>query len=217
MSQHSTLETDRLCISQLLWSNSDHCSFLVQLESILQVPNGRPEKTAIRRSDDAQRSLYHDDQHQWGRCGYGTFLIALKRDLGSQISATQVDTPSPEPIGKISLTTWDESGPVHATELFVSIMPKYQRCGYAIEATRALLDFVERNHGLTMFFAFAALDTPYTGAARAFARKIGLRERGLAKRYHIDGMVYTTKGMAKTVFLQPSTPLTTEAEFMNLD
>ncbi|KAL2835585.1 hypothetical protein BJY01DRAFT_252545 [Aspergillus pseudoustus] len=219
MSNGTALRTERLCISQCMWSNSDHCEFLARLERTLRIPNGRPQKTAIRSPDDANRSLYHDHRSQWGRYGHGTYLIALSDRSCSpeETGQTLIDPRRYQPIGKISLTTWDAPRPVHATELFVSIMPEYQRHGYATEAARALLDSVEKQYGLTEYFAFATLDTPYTDAARGFTHKLGLQERGLMKRYCLDGIVYSTEGMGSDVFLAKSMPLSSDADLMEID
>ncbi|KAL2809048.1 hypothetical protein BJX63DRAFT_406941 [Aspergillus granulosus] len=219
MSGPETLNTDRLCLCQFLWSNLDHCTFLAELETTLQIPNGRPEKTAIRSSNDAKQSLYHDHQFQWSRHGYGTYVILLKITSLSQKTIGQAPTDPRyyTPIGKICLTTWDPSSPIHATELFVSIIPDYQGHGYATEATRALLDFLRAQYKLTEFFGFAVLGTPYTDAARAFARKLGLRERGLAKRYHSNGMILATMGIGKETFLHASTPLMSDGDLMDVE
>jgi RimJ/RimL family protein N-acetyltransferase len=218
MSDPITLTTQRILLSQFLWSDPNHCQFLAKLETTLRIPNGRPGKTAIRTSDDAKQSLYHDNQVQWNRYGYGTYLILIKISPARQITEqNRIDPWEYEPIGKISLTTWDASGPIHATELFVSILPEYQRRGYATEATRALLEFVKSQFGLAELFAFAMLDTPHTEVARAFAQKLGLRERGLGRRFHSDGLVFATLGMRKKVFLSLLTPITSDADLMDVD
>ncbi|KAL2843464.1 acyl-CoA N-acyltransferase [Aspergillus pseudodeflectus] len=218
MSNSIQLSTDRLCLSQFLWSDPNHCQFLAKLETTLRIPNGRPGKAAIRTSDDAKQSLYHDNQVQWNRYGYGTYLILIKTSPARQITEqNRIDPQEYEPIGKIVLTTWDASEPIHATELFVSILPEHQRRGYATEATRALLEFVKSQFGLAELFAFAMLDTPYTGAARAFARKLGFRERGLGRRFHSDGLVFATLGMRRNVFLSMSTPITSDGDLMDVD
>ncbi|KAL3439701.1 hypothetical protein BJX65DRAFT_291788 [Aspergillus insuetus] len=218
MSESMKLTTDRLCLSQFLWSDPNHRRFLAELETTLRIQNGRPGKTAIRTSDDAKQSLYQDNQFQWNRYGYGTYLISLVRPFFSQITDhDHPDLREYEYIGKISLTTWDASGPIHATELFVSILPEYQRRGYATEATRALLEFVKIQFGLAEFFAFAMLDTPHTEAARAFARKHGFRERGLGRRFHSNGFVFVTSGMSNHVFLSMLTPITSDGELMDVE
>jgi RimJ/RimL family protein N-acetyltransferase len=218
MPESIKLTTDRLCLSQFLWNDPNHCEFLAELETTLCIPNGRPGKTAIRTSDDGKQSLYQDNQFQWCRYGYGTYLVSLINNAAPQnIEENRPDSRGSEPIGKISLTTWDTSGPIHATELFVSILPEYQRRGYATEATHVLLEFVKYQFGLTELFAFAMLDTPHTEAARAFARKLGFRERGLAKRFRLDGLVFATPGMRKYVFLSMLTPITSDGDLMDVE
>ncbi|KAL3489593.1 hypothetical protein BJX62DRAFT_238993 [Aspergillus germanicus] len=218
MSESMKLTTHRLCLSQFLWSDPSHCQFFAKLETALRVPNGRPGKTAIRTSDEAKQTLYQDNQVQWNRYGYGTYLISLVRPFFSQITDHDRSDPREyEYIGKISLTTWDASEPMHATEWFVSILPEYQRREYATEATRALLEFLKSQYGLSELFAFAMLDTPHTEAARAFARKLGFRERGLAKRFHSDGLVFATPGMKKEIFLSMSTPITSDGDLMDVE
>ncbi|KAL2785414.1 hypothetical protein BJX66DRAFT_343112 [Aspergillus keveii] len=218
MSESLKLTTDRLCLSQFLWSDPNHCQFLAKLETTLRIPNGRPGKTAIRTSDDGKQSLYQDNQFQWNHYGYGTYLISLVRPSFLQITDhNRSGRREYECIGKLSLTTWGTSGPIHATELFVSILPEYQRRGYATEATRALLEFVWTQFGLAELFAFATLDTSHTEAARAFARKLGFREKGLAKRFHSSGLILATEGMRKEIFLHTSTPITIDGDLMDVE
>jgi RimJ/RimL family protein N-acetyltransferase len=219
MSDTVKLTTDRLCLSQFLWSDPNHCRFLAKLETTFRIPNGRPGKTAIRTSDDAYRSLYQDNQVQWNRFGYGTYLISLIKISPSRECTEQnrIDPREYEPIGKISLTTWLAAGSIPATELFVSILPEYQRRGYATEAARALLELVKTQFGLAEFFAFAMLDTSYTEAARAFARKLGFRERGLGKRFHLDGLLFATPGMGKEIFMRMAIPIIIDGDLMDVE
>lgn len=118
-------------------------------------------------------------------------------------------------IGCISLTNWNRQIPTPSVELFVSILPEYQGQEKGTEAARALLQFAKQKYGLTEIWAFIH-SVGYIRAPRAFMDKIGLQDKGQARRYGLPGVVYATSKMNKETIMAEGSPIQYDENLMDL-
>jgi RimJ/RimL family protein N-acetyltransferase len=221
------IKIGNLCLSHLLWNNLEHCQFLAKLENTLGVPNGRPYKNNTRPLENAKEKLHYAHQvNQRGKNCEGIYLISLKTTSTSLSASTDVKKTghndpqySPEEdavmIGCISLTNWNRWIPIHSIELFVSILPEYQSQEKGTVAARALLQFAKENYGLTEIWAFVHFNG-CIGAPRAFMDKIGLQDKGWARRYGLPGVIYATSKMNKKTIMAEGSPIQYDDNLMDL-
>ncbi|KAJ5691839.1 hypothetical protein N7462_001262 [Penicillium macrosclerotiorum] len=221
------IKSGNLCLSHLLWNNLEHCQFLAKLENTLGVPNGRPYKDNTRPLENAKEKLHHAYQvNQRGEYCEGIYLISLKTTTTSLSASTGLKNAGYNNqqcrteedavmIGCISLTDWNRWIPTHSMELFVSILPEYQGQERGLEATRALLQFAKQKYGVTEIWAFIHF-VGCIGAPRSFMDKIGLQDKGWARRYGLPGVIYATSKMNKEAIMAEGSPIQYDENLMDL-
>ncbi|KAF3403637.1 hypothetical protein F1880_009599 [Penicillium rolfsii] len=221
------IKTGNLCLSPLLWTNSEHCQFLAKLENTLGLPDGHPHKDHTRPLENAKAKHHQSYQvNQRGDSCEGTYLISLQTASTSPSASTGLKPMGHDDqqwrteedavmIGCISLTNWNCQIPTHSTELFVSILPEYQGQENGTEAARALLQFAKQQYGLTEFWAFVH-SVGCIGAARAFMDKIGLQDKGWARRYGLPGVIYVTSKMNREAIMAEGSPIQYDENLMDL-
>jgi RimJ/RimL family protein N-acetyltransferase len=158
------LTTPRLTISHLNPSNPLHCNLLVSLwntPEFISMLGGTP--TSITTPSAAQALITHRFAAEDARNGYGTYLISL--------------TSSTTPIGTVSLMR-GENSPLLAPDIGFAPLSECMRKGYAVEAARALIAYVERELGVKAIFGFCDGGNQ---ASMGVLRKLGMKCEGVRK------------------------------------
>jgi RimJ/RimL family protein N-acetyltransferase len=156
------LKTPRLTISHLDPSNSLHCSFLVSLwntPEIISILGGKP--TSITTPSAAQALIANRFVAEHARNGYGMYLVSL--------------TEGVTPIGTVSLMRGKDSL-LLAPDIGFAVLSEYMRKGYAVEAAKGLLKYVDGELGVEAVFGFCDEGNE---ASNAVLRKLGMRWEGV--------------------------------------
>ncbi|KAH0372578.1 putative GNAT family acetyltransferase, partial [Aureobasidium melanogenum] len=153
--------TSRLKISHLDPSNPAHCTFLVSLwntPEFISMLGGKP--TSITTPSAAQSLITNRFIAEHARNGYGTYLVSL----------LSTNTP----IGTVSLMRGDLLAP----DIGFALLSEYMRQGYAVEAAKGLIEYVDREKGVKAVFGFC---DETNKASMATLRKLGMRWEGVRK------------------------------------
>lgn len=181
------IESERLLITYFIAENDAHCDFLVELwntpEFIASI-GGKPTSVVTREAARVQLAGRFRAEH--ARNGYGTYLINLKPQSPSE---------EPRPIGTVSLMRGEEPNCYTAPDLGFAVLPKYMHQGIAVEASRALMEHVEREQGVKDVLG---LFDPANEASRGVFRKLGFEDRGTRELKvfgGVKGQVFAKPGM----------------------
>ncbi|KAH0387971.1 putative GNAT family acetyltransferase, partial [Aureobasidium melanogenum] len=101
--------------------------------------------------------------------GYGTYLISLLENN--------------TPIGTVSLMRGGNSS-LLAPDVGFALLSEHMRQGYAVEAARALIDYVQRGKGVKAVFGFC---DDKNEASMGTLRKLGMEWEGVRKVKEFDG------------------------------
>jgi len=198
------IETPRLYISYLNPDNDAHCDFLVALynspEFIASI-GGKP--TSITTREAARKQLAGRFRNEHARNGYGTYLVSLKPESPAE---TTSDTGKKDvtallaaatPVGTVGLMRGEEPDRYEAPDLGFVVLPAHMRKGYTKEACLALMDYVEREQGVSGVFGFCE---PTNEASRSVFRSLGFSNRGILSLRVFGGAkseVWAKPGMAE--------------------
>lgn len=188
------IDTPRLRISYLEPKDDNHCDFLVELYNtpeFIAAEGGKP--TPITTREAARDRLAGRVRNEHARNGYGTYLVSLKPQ--QQVEEAEVDTPDIL-VGTVSLMRGEEPNCYTVPDVGFAFLPAHMRRGYATEAARALVDYAERELGVT---GVLGLLDPANEASRGVFRKLGFVDRGtrvLKVFGGVVGSVWTKPGMA---------------------
>lgn len=196
------IESERLYLSYLLPDNDSHCDFLVQLwntpEFIASI-GGKP--TSVTTREAARKQLAGRFQAEHARNGYGTYLVSLKPKEEAVLISTGAPPPPGGPphdgipVGTVSLMRGEPPNCYTAPDLGFAILPDYMRRGIAIEASKALMEYVEREKGVKDVLG---LFDPTNEASQGVFRKLGFEDRGqrvLKVFGGVTGQVFVKPGM----------------------
>ncbi|CAD0083519.1 unnamed protein product [Aureobasidium vineae] len=156
------ITTPRLTISYLNPSNPLHCSFLVSLWNMpefIAMLGGKP--TSITSPSAAKSLIQNRFMAEHARNGYGMYLVSLLED----------DTP----IGTVSLMR-GESSSLLAPDIGFAMLSEHMRRGYAVEAAKALVEYVNEEKGVKAVFGFCDEGNE---ASMGVLRKLGFRWEGV--------------------------------------
>jgi RimJ/RimL family protein N-acetyltransferase len=162
--QTFNLKTPRLTISHLDPSNRFHCNFLVSLwntPEFISMLGGKP--TSITTPSAAKSLISNRFASEHARNGYGTYLISLTSDN--------------TPIGTVSLMR-GENSPLLAPDVGFSMLSEYMRKGYAVEAAKAIVEYVDTELGVKAVFGFC---NPKNEASMGVLRIMGMKWEGVRK------------------------------------
>ncbi|KAG9689215.1 putative GNAT family acetyltransferase, partial [Aureobasidium melanogenum] len=156
--------TSRLKISYLDPSNPLHCSFLVSLwntPEFISMLGGKP--TSITNPSAAKELIENRFLAEHARNGYGTYLVSL----------LSTNTP----IGTVQLMR-PENSSILAPDIGYAVLSEYMRQGYAVEAAKGLIEYVDREQGVKAVFGFCDATNE---ASMGVLRKLGMRWEGVRK------------------------------------
>ncbi|THW85793.1 acyl-CoA N-acyltransferase [Aureobasidium pullulans] len=159
------ITTPRLTISYLDPSNPSHCQFMVNLwntPEFITMLGGKP--TSITTPSAAKSLIENRFIADHERNGYGIYLVSLLDD-------GQPGTP----IGTVSLMRGENSS-LLAPDIGFAMLSEYMRKGYAVEAGKALIDYVGKEQGVTAIFGFC---NGKNEASMGALRRLGLKWEGL--------------------------------------
>lgn len=162
--------TSRLKISYLDPSNPVHCSFLVSLwntPEFISMLGGKP--TSITTPSAAKALIENRFIAEHARNGYGTYLVSL----------LSTNTP----IGTVSLMRGENSS-LLAPDIGFALLSGYMRKGYAVEAAKGLIEFVEKEKGVKAIFGFC---DETNEASMGTLRKLGFKWEGVRKVKEFGG------------------------------
>ncbi|KAI4798653.1 acyl-CoA N-acyltransferase [Aureobasidium sp. EXF-8845] len=160
--QFFNLKTPRLTISHLDPSNPNHCNFLVSLwntPEFISMLGGEP--TSITTPSAAQALISNRFAAEHARNGYGTYLVSLTSDN--------------TPIGTVSLMR-GENSPILAPDVGFCMLSEHMRKGYAVEAAKAIVEYVDENLNVKAVFGFC---NPNNEAGMGVLRKMGMKWEGV--------------------------------------
>lgn len=182
------IESTRLYISYLQPDNDAHCDFLMELyntpEFIASI-GGEPTAVTTREAARARLAGRFRDEH--ARNGYGTYLVSLKPDTVIPPSTLAQDKlAEATPIGTVSLMRGEEPNCYKAPDLGFAILPAHMRRGYAKEAATALLDYAEKERGVT---AVLGLFEPNNEASKGVFKSLGFIDHGNRELRVFGGVV----------------------------
>ena len=155
-------KTPRLTASYLSPSNPDHCDFLVSLwntPEFITMLGGKP--TSITTPSAAQALITNRFVAEHARNGYGMYLVSL--------------TENNNPIGTVSLMRGKDSA-LKAPDVGFAMLSEYMRKGYAVEAGKGLIEYVDRELGVKAVFGFCDEGNQ---ASNSTLRKLGMRWEGV--------------------------------------
>ncbi|THX58102.1 acyl-CoA N-acyltransferase [Aureobasidium pullulans] len=159
------ITTPLLTISYLDPSNPVHCQFMVNLwntPEFITMLGGKP--TCITTPSAAKSLIETRFIADHKRNGYGIYLVSL------------LDNGQPGiPIGTVSLMRGENSS-LLAPDIGFAMLSEYMRKGYAVEAGKALIDYVGKEQGVTAIFGFC---NGKNEASMGALRKLGLKWEGL--------------------------------------
>ncbi|KAF2867490.1 acyl-CoA N-acyltransferase [Massariosphaeria phaeospora] len=176
---HFHISTPRLTLSYFDPTQDSHCDFLAALYNNPEIKAANAGvATAVPDREAARRRIEQDTERQ-GETGYGHYLVSL--------TSTSDDTTGPtkpfaehshdlEKIGKVSLKVRKNPDAPSLPDMGFSFLPLYWGKGYATEASRALLDYFEREKGVTRVVGFC---NPDNENSRNMFKRLGFRERGV--------------------------------------
>ncbi|KAF7943438.1 hypothetical protein EAE96_011364 [Botrytis aclada] len=117
------------------------------------------------------------------RNNYGQYLISLKNPSHPS------SLPAATPIGSVCLTKGDDADPFDVPDVGFALISAAQGKGYATEAARALLEYVEREQGLVSYFGFTS---PGNGASRRVMEKLGMVDLGVQRSQGKETYVFAS-------------------------
>lgn len=164
------ITTPRLTISYLDPENSDHCSFLVSLwntPEFISMLGGKPTSITTPAAAKALISTRFVAEH--ARNGYGTYLISLRSEN--------------TPIGTVSLMRGENSS-LLAPDVGFALLSEYMRKGYAVEAAKAVIEYVDREKGVKAVFGFC---DEKNKASMGVLRKLGFKWEGVRQVKEFGG------------------------------
>ncbi|THW27485.1 acyl-CoA N-acyltransferase [Aureobasidium pullulans] len=159
------ITTPRLTISYLDPSNPFHCQFMINLwntPEFITMLGGKP--TSITTPSAAKSLIENRFIADHKRNGYGIYLVSFLHNGQPGV-----------PIGTVSLMRGENSS-LLAPDIGFAMLSEYMRKGYAVEAGKALIDYVGKEQGVTAIFGFC---NGKNEASMATLRKLGLKWEGL--------------------------------------
>lgn len=161
--------TPRLTLSYLDPGNPLHCSFLVSLwntTEFITMLGGNP--TSITTPSAAKALIENRFLVEHARNGYGTYLVSLREDNTF--------------VGTVSLMR-GENSTLLAPDVGFALLSEHMRKGYAVEAAKALIEYVNREKGVKAVFGFC---DEKNEASMGTLRKLGMKWEGVRKVKEFD-------------------------------
>lgn len=134
------LESPHLFIGYFDANNPIHCTFLVTLYNTPEFIASEG-KTAIISPEAARQRIATRFVEEHARNGYGQFLVYLRNDSDPSFSAAM-------PIGSVCLTKGNNPDSFDVPDVGFALISEVHGRGYATEAARALLEYVNKEQGL---------------------------------------------------------------------
>ncbi len=151
------LETDRLV---LRWLNVDDAPFIFELVNDPTFIRYIGDK-GVRTLDDARNYILNGPVRSYEQFGFGLYATELK-DAGT-------------PIGICGILKRDT---LPQPDIGFAFLPAYWNKGYALEASRAVLDYAKQHQDVAEVLA---ITTPHNEASAKLLLKLGLKFDRLMK------------------------------------
>ncbi|SMR54802.1 unnamed protein product [Zymoseptoria tritici ST99CH_1E4] len=183
MSSHTGLltTTPRLNLSYLESGNDTHCDFIVTLFNTPEfIASNGGNATSIVTREAARQYTEKRFEGEYVRNGFGSYLLSLRRPSPTSEERDGKEEVEEEVyIGTISLNRGPPT-PENPTvpDLGFAILPAFMRQGFAIEASRGMLEYAERELGIKEVVGLCAVGNR---ASNGVFEKLGWRDRGTWK------------------------------------
>jgi RimJ/RimL family protein N-acetyltransferase len=146
--------------------NVKHCEFLVTLWNT-PLFISMEGKTGIDTAEKAKAMIEKRFVAEYKRNGYGQYILSLKPTPSAIFSESPF-------IGTVCLTKGDSKDSPNVPDLGFVTLPEYCGKGYATEASKILLRYVQNDLGVAEAFGFC---DPKNIASRRVLEKAGLEYR----------------------------------------
>lgn len=148
------LQTARLRLRELVEDDAPFIVALLNDPDFLRFIGDR----GVRNVDDAIAYLHQGPIKSYRENGYGMYLVERRDDL--------------EPVGISGLVRREG---LEGPDLGFAFLPAFRAMGYALEASRAVLDFSMAELSINRVLAIAS---PGNGPSIALLEKLGMQARG---------------------------------------
>ncbi|KAF2113979.1 including n-acetylases of ribosomal protein [Lophiotrema nucula] len=174
------IETPRLYLSYLSSDNDSHCAFVSELWNTSSMQKANKGTGFTDRGLEAARQRLSDDWKIQDQAvtGFGNYLVTLKPPLPE--SSIPADTPFSDiekdcvKVGIITMKRRVHTGGSDAPDLGFAFSPEWQGKGYATEAARGLIKWLEEEKGVKAMFAYTS---PTNEDSKRLLRRLGFEER----------------------------------------